>query len=77
MTEGRGQMVMAESIEHGAWGRELVAENRGQKAGDRRQRLLNSIFCGSLLSSTAVCQSGQRKYQKTVPFWLSFIREIV
>ena len=37
MTEGRGQRVMAESLEHGAWGSELVAENRGQKLeGDER-----------------------------------------
>jgi hypothetical protein len=28
-----------------------------------------SIFCGSLFSPTAGCQSDQSNYQQTVPFW--------
>jgi hypothetical protein len=32
-----------------------------------------SIFCGSLFSPTAGCQSRQFNGQETVPFWRSFI----
>jgi hypothetical protein len=33
-----------------------------------------SIFCGSLFSPAAGCQSRQFNRQETVPFWGSFIR---
>ena len=35
-----------------------------------------SIFCGSLFSPTADCQSDQSNHQQTVPFWRSFIQEV-
>ena len=35
-----------------------------------------SIFCGSLFSPTADCQSNQSNHQQTVPFWRSFIQGV-
>jgi hypothetical protein len=31
-----------------------------------------SIFCGSLFSPAAGCQSGQFNHQETMPFWHNF-----
>jgi hypothetical protein len=43
----------------------------------RNSAVRYSIFCSSLFSLVDGCQNRQFNHQETVPFWCSFIKDVI